>query len=198
MSTTIQRDFTFQTGVYYEGTFLINAYDIDLTMLVETDSIREQNVAMDRIKYFLHECLETSIFVEATEKKVIEKYIAADLKVCTLPEEPYDQIITLMLLTKLNAITEGRLLITDIVLSSQLSDGVKFIYDYESVNAANPFKNGWWMESNANINDLIKTQNKKDKIVKLVKTPSEWMIAGLEWTEKEPVSEIIFTPDTEK
>lgn len=198
MSTTIQRDFTFQTGVYYEDTFLINTYDIDLTMLVETDSIREQNVAMDRIKYFLHECLENSIFIDMSEKKVIDKYLAANLKVCTLPEEPYDQIITLVLLTKLNAILEGRLLITDIVLNSQLSDGVKFIYDYESVNIANPFKNGWWMEPNAHINDIYK-QNKKDKIVKLVKNVNDWTIAGLEWKEKATKSaEIIFSPDTDK
>ena len=33
----------------------------------------------------------------------------AELKVCTLPEEPYDQIVGIMLMQKLNAIADGRL-----------------------------------------------------------------------------------------
>ena len=197
MSTTIKRDFEFQTGVYYEETFLLNYYTINLTLSVETDSIREQNIAMDRIKYFLHECLETSIFVEASEKKVIDKYLAADLRVCTLPEEPYDQIVTLMILSKLNAITEGRLVVTDIVLSSLLSDEVKFVYDYESFAAANPFEDGWWSNPSTNINDLAKS-SKKEKIVKLVKN-NDWALVGLEWKEKESkTAEIIFSPDLGK
>ena len=75
-------------------------------MEVETESIREQNVAMERIKYFLNECLENSIFVQDTEQKIIEKYSSCGFKVCTVPEEPYDQIITLLMLTKLNRINQ--------------------------------------------------------------------------------------------
>lgn len=196
MSTTIKRDFTFQAGVYYEDTFIMNIYNLDLTMTVETDSIREQNIAMDRIKYFLHDCVENSVFVDSNERKVIEKYITAGLKVCTLPEEPYDQIVTIALLSKINAIAEGRLIISDIVLSSELSDGVKFVYDYESVLHASPFDQGWWMESNSCMNDINKTQNKKDKIVKLVKSINDWSVVGLEWKEKSAKSaEIIFNPE---
>jgi hypothetical protein len=196
MSTTIKRDFTFQAGVYYEDTFIMNIYNLDLTMTVETDSIREQNIAMDRIKYFLHDCVENSVFVDSNEKKVIEKYVTAGLKVCTLPEEPYDQIVTIALLSKINAIAEGRLIISDIVLSSELSDGVKFVYDYESVLHTSPFDQGWWIESNFCMNDINKTQNKKDKIVKLVKSINDWSVVGLEWKEKSAKSaEIIFNPD---
>ena len=196
MSTTIKRDFTFQAGVYYEDTFIMNIYNLDLTMTVETDSIREQNIAMDRIKYFLHDCVENSVFVDSNEKKVIEKYVTAGLKVCTLPEEPYDQIVTIALLSKINAIAEGRLIISDIVLSSELSDGVKFVYDYESVLHASPFDQGWWMESNSCMNDINKTQNKKDKIVKLIKSINDWSVVGLEWKEKSAKSaEIIFNPE---
>jgi hypothetical protein len=54
-------------------------------MEVNTESIKEQNIAMERIHYFLCECLGNCIFVQDTEKKVIEKYTNADIKVCTLP-----------------------------------------------------------------------------------------------------------------
>ena len=71
MTTRIEREFEFQAGVYFKEEFLMNLYTITLYMEVETESIREQNVAMERIKYFLNECLENVIFVQDTEHKII-------------------------------------------------------------------------------------------------------------------------------
>lgn len=198
MATKIEREFAFQAGVYFEGEFLMTIYELSLKMEVNTESIKEQNIAMDRIHYFLHDCLGNSIFVQDSEKKVIEKYIQADIKVCTLPEEPYDQIITILLLLKLNAITEGKLHITELTLHSGLSDDVKFVYDIETVSN-HPFGNkGWWADSNTNITYVTKT-NKKDKIVRLIKQYCDWDSVGLDWEQKEhTATEIIFSTDHEK
>lgn len=198
MATRIEREFAFQAAVYFEGEFLMTIYELALKMEVDTASIKEQNIAMDRIHYFLHECLGNSIFVQDSEKKAIEKYMQADIKVCTLPDEPYDQIITILLLLKLNAITEGKLHITDISLMSGLSDDVKFVYDVETV-ANHPFGNkGWWSDFSTNMSDIHKT-NKKDKIVRLIKQHSDWASVGLDWEQKEyTTTEIIFSNDHEK
>ncbi len=195
MNTRIERDFEFQAAVYFEDKFLMNTYTLSLSMLVATDSIREQNVAMDRMTCLLTECLESCVFVKSSEKKVIDKYVAAGLKVSTLPEEPYDQIISMLLLIKLNAITEKRLIITDVRLTSKLSDGVSFCYDNEDVYG--PFEEmGWWHESGTAISDLHKTQNKKDKIVKLVNKTNDWAEYSLQWQEKSTkASEIVFLTD---
>ena len=72
MTTRIEREFSFQAGVYFKEEFLMNIYTVSLYMEVETESIREQNVAMERIKYFLNDCLENSIFEQNTEHKIIE------------------------------------------------------------------------------------------------------------------------------
>ena len=193
MSTRIERDFTFQAAVHFEEVFTMNIYEIGLAMIVDTDSIVEQNIAMDRIKHFLSECLENSVFVHIDEKKAVDKYTAADIKVCTLPEEPYDQIITLLLLLKLNAITEGRLHITDIVLKSVLSDGVKFSYDIESALSNSFDSKGWWNDSSSSISTKIP---KKDKVVKITKN-TDWASFGLEWVQKphKKAAEIIFTTE---
>ena len=198
MATRIERDFAFQAGVYFEGEFLMTVYELALSMEVDTASIKEQNIAMDRIHYFLHECLGNSIFVQDSEKKAIEKYMQADIKVCTLPDEPYDQIITILLLLKLNAITEGKLHITDISLMSGLSDDVKFVYDIETVTN-HPFDKGWWGDSSTSISDLSKA-TKKDKIVRLIKQHSDWAGVGLDWEQREhsKTTEIIFNCDPEK
>ena len=169
-------------------------------MEVETESIREQNVAMERIKYFLNECLENGIFVQDIEHKVIEKYSTCGFKVCTVPEEPYDQIITLLLLTKLNSITEGRLVITDMTLGSRISDDVRFICDIESPRGPLELP-GWWSDTGTSISDPIKKSVKKDKIVKLFKTPStDWAEYNLVWKEKDQIAncEIVFTTEHEK
>jgi hypothetical protein len=200
LTTRIEREFSFQAGVYFKEEFLMNLYTITLYMEVETESIREQNVAMERIKYFLNECLENGIFVQDTEHKVIEKYNSCGFKVCTVPEEPYDQIITLLLLIKLNSITEGRLVITDMTLGSRISDEVKFICDIDS--SRGPLESpGWWTDSGTAISDPIKKSVRKDKIVKLFKTPTtDWAEYNLVWKEKEHTAncEIVFTTEQEK
>jgi hypothetical protein len=84
LATKIEREFA-SAGVYFEGEFLVTLYQLSLKMEVNTESIKEQNIAMERIHYFLCECLGNCIFVQDTEKKVIEKYTNADIKVCTLP-----------------------------------------------------------------------------------------------------------------
>jgi hypothetical protein len=200
LTTHIEREFSFQAGVYFKEEFLMNLYTISCYMDVETESIREQNVAMERIKYFLSECLENCFFVQDIEHKVIEKYMSCGFKVCTVPEEPYDQIIALLLLTKFNSITEGRLVVTDITLGSRISDEVKFICGIES--SLGPLESpGWWTDSGTSISNPIKKSVKKDKIVKLFKTTTtDWADYNLIWKEKDPLSkcEIVFTTEQEK
>ena len=164
-------------------------------MDVQTDSISEQNIAMDRLKYLVYEVLTNVVFVDASETKLIEKYQAAGMRVCSTPEAPYDQIISLLLFYKFNAIAEGKLLVTNLQLESLLSDGVGFMLD-EDILEATPFKFGWWTDNNVMITD--KTVGKKEKIVKMIKK-SDWSTLGLDWKEQEPIkSEIIFTPEIKK
>jgi len=199
MATRIHRDFTFLAGVYFQQRFYMNAYDMTLSMSVETENLHEQSIAIDRIKCFLAECLENSIFVQDNEKKVIEKYRAADMKVSVLPEEPYDQIICLALMCKLNAILEGRLIVDEIEFGSDLSDEVRFTHYIE--DSIGPLEaEGWWRDPGTAINDFNKL-NKKEKIVKLVKnSQNDWDEFGLLWKEKtiKGTPEIIFTTEIDK
>ena len=195
MQHRIKQQFAFQAAVYVEETFLMNIYEITLKMHVVTGDSKEQNIAMSRINYMIEDCFQNCVFVHQTETAVIEKYIAANLKVSTTPDEPYDQLLAILLLTKLNIITEGRLLITDITLSSGLSDGIEFLYSpaLEHTPLTTGISN-WWNELNTKIVDFPKRETKKEKIVKLVKKTNDWAQLNLEWQEKPlPTSQIIFT-----
>lgn len=197
MTARISRNFEFQAGVHFNDDFYMNLYDIEVTFNVESDSIRQQNVALDRIKYFLGECIEFSIMCSDSDTEAIEKYIKANLKVCTLPEEPYDQIIGIMLLVKFNAITEGRLVATDIKIASRISDGVSCLFGLEE--NIGPFKmKGWWNDSSTKINDYKYVKDKKSKVVQLSKPIPDWQDVFLGWTEKNTLeyngemSEVVF------
>jgi len=182
MTARIQRSFDLQMGVHFTGVFYMNIYDIDLHFNVETENIKEQTIALERIKFYLAECLENSIFVYDNEEDAIERYLSANLKVSVLPEEPYDQIIGIMLMTKLNAITEGRLVITDISISSRMSDGVSCMQDIE--DSIGPFiVKDWWNENNTKINSY-KYSPKNKKILKLTKLV-EWSDVFLNWDNTE-------------
>lgn len=182
MTARIARSFDFQTGTYFSGDFYVNSYEVDVQFSVETLSIREQNIALERIKYYIAECLEHSIFITESDTAAIDKFLDADLKVCTLPEEPYDQIVGIMLLSKLNAITEGRLIATDISISSRMSDGVICHHDMDE--NLGPFRlSGWWNDSSTKITNYV-SKSKGKKVVKLVKPSQEWDELDLGWDEK--------------
>lgn len=191
MNPRIEKDFYFQTAMHFQGQFYVNSYDLTLSMLVETDDIREQNIAMERTVHFLSSVLQNSILVKSSKHntvedvKVIEKYKNADIRVCELPEEPYDQILGMALIQKLNAIMEGRLKITDMVIGSVLSDDVRFSLVSEVAEAA-LVGNHWWNKSSICINnDELKAAETKTKgnIVKLF-DDSAWVDLGLSWKEK--------------
>jgi hypothetical protein len=190
MTARIVRSFDFQAGVYFGDEFYMNTYELDMQFNVETDSIREQNVALERIKYFLDESLESAIMCSENDKVAIDKFVNADMKVCTLPEEPFDQIVGIMLMSKLNAIAEGRLVITDITIGSRMSDGVSCLHSIDE--NMGPFETkGWWKDNTSKINNYV-PEKKNAKVVKLAKPVSDWDDLYLGWEEKDPFTKGAF------
>jgi len=181
MYARISRAFQFQSGIYFENSLLLNVYDLNLEMEVNSESIYEQNIALERIKYFVSHCLESCIFVNSSNKSVIDSYIKANLKVSTLPDEPYDQVVAAILLSKFNVITEKKLEITQIQIASKLSDDVIFYVDSNEIADFINVPNSWWLSNNTSIINLSKNSSKREKIVELKKEPTDWNSLGLSY-----------------
>lgn len=196
MNAKISKDFTFNAGIFFENSFLINIYDIKLSLLVLTEDAREQNIALERITYLIHGCFENSVFVKESETKVIDLYCKAGLAVCVLPDDPYDQVVAATLMTKFNIITENRLLVTDIQIQSLICNNVVFYLSNEDQIDFLVYENTWYTENNANINNLNK-KSKKEKVVELKKEYDDWHHIGLTWKNKTNLrdqGEIVFIP----
>ena len=171
MSTRIERDIAFDTAIHFDGQFFINQFYITLSLLVETESVIEQNVALQRIIHFAHSTLQDSVLINQIDIDAIKKYKDAGIRVCILPDEPFDQIISMTLLQKFNAIAEGRLRLTDLTLGSSLSEGVRFCTVQEtSEDTIDSTPGLWW---NCATTCIEHDPVKQEKIVKLF-SDDEW------------------------
>lgn len=189
MITRIERDLFFVAGVHFSDTYMINSYDLTLSMLVETTNSREQNIANERIDYFIKSILTNSVFVNQEQTCAIAKYIEAGMEVCIIPEEPYDQIVAMAVLLKLNAILEGRMKITDITICSMLSEGIRYPIVSEIAESADiMLGDRWWNKDNVSIRDEdTDNLDSSTNIVKLF-DDSDWALIGLTWKEKSKIS----------
>lgn len=196
MSIRIEKDFFFQAAVKFSNQFLLNMYELTVSMLVETDDTREQNIALERLGYFLNNIVENSVFVIFTDTQSIKNFEKADIKVCTTPEDPYDQIISMILLLKLNAIMENKLFITDMILTSKLSEGIKFSMVPEVAESI--FKGGWYNSPSTIIKHNYKEEAKHDKKVVNLFDGKDWTDIGLGWKDKIKTTEKVLVIEPKK
>jgi hypothetical protein len=180
MNVRLQHSYSFLAAAYLPMHGVIfNEYHLSLNMVTNTTSSIEQNIAFDRVCYYVDELLNNSVFVQSSETEACRLLNTAGLKIITLPEVPYDQIIGLALFTKLNAIMEGRLVITDSDIFS--ARGKNVIYLHSSDEATGPFENsGWWNTPDlSHCDKVIPTENRK--IVRLVTKEPTWRHLNLDW-----------------
>jgi len=182
MTTRIEKDFRFRSAVHFENKFEVNSYALTLSMLVETESLREQNIALSRITYFLEHVLQDSIFIFTKNKVALRKYIKAGIRTCELPDEPCDKVVSMIILLKLNSILEGRLKITDLMLKSTLGGGTKYNVVMEIAEGLYS-GNHWWNKSCTHIKECEETDITDDNIVKLF-DDSSWGEFDLTWKVK--------------
>jgi hypothetical protein len=138
---------------------------------------------MHRLKAFMHGELANTVFVNQNAKERTEMLHIMGVNVTTLPEEPVDQIIGMMLYYKLNAIMEGRMTVTRLDLMSVLGDSVWYQHDGEE-DSPGPFRaEGWWHEPTVQHN-TIEADALADNVLKVV--PNAWIEYGLTWSEDNP------------
>ena len=107
----------FAAGVYYADAYIVNNYRVTISFLTGTEDPEDQNIGLERIKYFIHNRLASSVFIDQSNQTQCQLFTSAHVPVTTLPLEPFDQVIGIALYSKLNAILEDRMIITDIEIS---------------------------------------------------------------------------------
>lgn len=178
MNVYIEKDFEFQAGICFQSEFMLGLYKSTLLMTVNTTSIREQNIAMERIKYFINDVLKNIFFIPDYQIDIKRSMKQLGFNICCITDEPYDQLISVILLLKLNAITEGRIRIDSIKISSSLSDNVTFFTTLEEAQEALPSKD-WWNDFGRNITACVT----KNSNVFTLQPNEDWDSINLGWKE---------------
>lgn len=193
MITRIERDIFFVAGIHFDDAYFINTYDFTLSMLVETDIPKEHQIAMERLDFFIKNVVSNSVFVNEENHEIIEKYSDAGMSIITLPGEPFDQIVAMTLLLKLNAIMENRIKITDITICSLLGEGIRYpIVTETAENADIMVGDNWWHQNDLETtNQNIYLFEPENNVVKLF-DDSVWAEHSLSWKEK---PKIVLTPE---
>jgi hypothetical protein len=184
MNVRIKFPINFTAGIFYNDELQMNNYSVNLSMLTNSLDGKINNIALDRIKYFIYTEIDSTIFINSADTERCIKFIDAGLKITTIPDTPVDQLVGIMLYHKLSAITEERLLIDEVEISSSMGEGLIYIHgEHENVDElAIP---DWWKSVDM-VHcdpDLIDS----DETVTLANL-NIWRDLNLEWPdeEKEP------------
>lgn len=178
MNVRLQYNTNLTAGIHYEGQLLMNNYTIKVLMITNTTDTNCHNIAYERLKFFLYKCLEGSVFIDQRDTEACRLYIAAGIRLTTLPETPIDQILGIMLYSKLDAIMEDHIQVVEVEISSELGD--RMIYFHNETENLGPFEeDGWWNNSNSNHYDINLLFG--DNAIKHRTT--QWKDVGLEWPE---------------
>jgi len=177
MNVRLQVDLEFVAGIYYGEQLQLNTYSVAIGLITKITDLISSNIALERLKWFINGELSNAVFFGPKSIGKAEMFYTMGVNVCTLPEEPVDQIIGIMLYNKLNAIMEGRLVVTSLNICSTAGELVWYQHDED--DSQGPFAlDGWWHKANLRINTFELTEV-LDNVVR-VDTPA-WHEMDMAW-----------------
>lgn len=179
MNVRLKKRFEVMSGMIYQEQFATNRYTIDLSLLTVSEDHEQQNIAYDRMKFWIYRVLQDGILISENSEK-LQAWAATESRIMALPEDPVDQVVGIMLYLKLNSIMENRIVVTDLEISSTEGDDTVYLHSHgESLGVMS--QGGWWTDTRP-CWILPRSNEHHGKIVTLDRTP-EWGDCGLDWAQ---------------
>jgi hypothetical protein len=177
MNVRLSKSLAWSSALVYDDMFYVNNYVIDLSLLTASMDLDQQNIAYDRMKVIVSEVLQDSVFIASSSSRV-GAYRNTGAKIIEFPEQPVDQIVGMMLMIKLNAVMQQRMVVTDISISSEHGDEMKYHCSHD--DNIGPFAQpGWWSDHRP-VYGAERRARSRDKVVAMDRI-TEWSEYGLEW-----------------
>lgn len=138
----------FTCMVAIEGFLVINHYDLTMHFSVQDPDPVLQNVAFDRIKFWINNILGNSIMLCDENPKYAQLRELHQNNFIELPVDPADYYLVQAIWCKLNKITNGVIGVSEIEITSDMSDGVCFVADGNEIEILDregyPKNKCWW------------------------------------------------------
>ncbi len=191
MNVRLIKTWIWQSGIVYKDAFYINTYTATVHMHTTSMYDQDHDVAYGRMDYWFGEVMQDCVMISA-DAGAAKTYAATGQRLLLFPDQPVDQLVGIMLCLKLNSITEGRLIITDVDLSSV--HGADMTYQHNQAEAAGPLATaGWWQDSRPIWNHTA-SSTRGSKVVSLNRA-ADWNSLDLDWqqnTSHDQNSSIVF------
>jgi hypothetical protein len=180
MNVRLRHDMMFVAGVYYGNEMRMNTYTLRLWLTTNHVDPARHNIAFERIKYFVYHELDSTILINSAHQEQCEHYVKTGLRVTTMPGEPVDQLVGLMLYYKLNAIMEDCIVIDETEISSTMGDNMVYLHcTGETTSIDHP---DWWTSADTVHCDLDLIN--RDNVVIMPKA-NAWRDLDLDWPTAE-------------
>lgn len=184
MNVRLQYTFHFNAGVHWGGQLVMNGYRLTVYMVTNVRESELTTTAFERLKYFITEEIDSTVFINSEEQEACRLYTAAGVSITTLPKDPVDQIVGVMLFHKLNAIMEDRISILETELSSHLGDNMSYLHS-ENENTEDVEMPKWWTSPDLTHFELEYQDG--DHVFSIAPgNYSAWTELGLAWPDQEP------------
>jgi hypothetical protein len=194
MNVRIRHNISFTAGIYYGDEMRMNNYSLTLHMTTNRHDSVSHNVAFERIKYFVYNKIDSTIFVNSELKDQCQQFLNCGLSITTMPGEPVDQLIGLMLYYKLNAIMEDRIVLDEVEISSVLGENIVYMHSENEVTDVGTVPD-WWHSADCVHSEYVLSS--VDKIVSM-HSNSVWRETDLLWPDTqstEPTGNIVVFAD---
>jgi len=185
MNVRLRHNMSFTAGVYYGGEMRMNHYTLNLHMTTNSADPVSHNVAFERIKYFVYNQLDSAIFINSQHQEKCEQFVSAGLTVTTLPGEPVDQLIGLMLYYKLNAVMEDRIIVDETEISSMLGENMIYLHS-DNEHTDIEYTPEWWTTADPVHSDYMSIESGK---VVTMHANTAWRELDLTWPDVHTVAE---------
>jgi len=177
MNVRLSRIWQWQSGIVYKDYFYINTYTAKIYMHTTSMYDHDHDVAYGRMEYWFQEVMQDSVLL-STDSANVKAYAATGQRLLLFPDQPVDQLVGIMLCLKLNAITEGRMIITDVDLSSV--HGADMRFHHNQSEAVGPLGTaGWWQDSRP-VWSHATAHTRGSKVVSLNRA-ADWNSLELDW-----------------
>lgn len=175
----------FIANAVYDKEIIPNLYKVKADLVPNTHDITQQGIAIERIRTMTEGIFQASILC-GIENPILETLLEEiDNKVAFLPDDPYDQLMAIVLHSKLSAILEERFFVDFLSVTSYHGDGLEYVFDsnvvdYPPIITAEivDTHKAWWARPDMSTMDII-TEEEGKKTLHLQEL--DWSDIGLGW-----------------
>jgi hypothetical protein len=161
---------------------LINRYSVSLVFTTNCDDSTDYNTAYRRIKFWITQIMQDSVIINHDHAK-ISVWQNTGMRVLTIMDEPVDQLVGMMLFSKLQAICEDRVIINSLMISSSLDEDIGYHHDSDSDLSVFE-SSGWWNDARPTWEHHKSHKTRGNKVISIDRT-QDWKKLDLGWSSEQ-------------